>query len=300
MTKEELLELYKKLKTQKALREYLNISEGKLVLLLAENGININKKRINKAAETFIQKAKKVHGEAFDYSETKYERSCLKVKIKCNTCGKSFIQKANNHLNGQGCPYCKSKISSKRQMKAPANFLAEVKAIFGDKYDYTAAEYKGAKTKIKIFCNKCQRFFYKTPDKHLYARQGCPYCGKNSSHGENEVAEWLIQNNIHFIQQKRFADCKDIRSLPFDFYLPDYNICIEYQGRQHYFKENRSKFHKTISDWLYTKKHDRIKKEYCLKNNIAFIEICFNKSTNQQLETILLPLLYNINQKKGN
>lgn len=299
MTKEELLELYKKLKTQKALREYLHISEGALSKLLAINGICKNNTKRIRAAANFIKKAKQIHGDKFDYSETKYERSCLKVKIKCNRCNQYFLQTPNSHLTGNGCPYCKNELNGIKQMKSQEQFIKEATEIFSELYDYSWVEYKGAHHKVKILCNKCKRFFYKSPDKHISTKQGCPYCSKTASRGEKEVANWLLKNNIKFIQQKRFKDCKDIRTLPFDFYLPDYDVCIEYQGRQHYIKDKHSKFLKNITDLAYIKQHDTLKKQYCMKKGIKLIEIIFDKNTNQQLELYLLPILNNTLNKKG-
>ena len=67
---------------------------------------------------------------------------------------------------------------------------------------------------------------------NLLTGYGCPEC--NESKGEKQVGLWLRQHDIMYVSQKRFDDCCDKKSLPFDFYLPNYNTCIEYQGKQHY------------------------------------------------------------------
>ncbi len=82
-----------------------------------------------------------------------------------------------------------------------------------------------------------------------------------------------LDNNIEYEFQKRFENCKDKRILPFDFYLPRFNTVIEVQGEQHYhpvpFKnENTAK-----NNFIKTKEHDKIKKEYCKNNNIELLEI---------------------------
>lgn len=59
-------------------------------------------------------------------------------------------------------------------------------------------------------------------------------CGCVKSRGEYYISVFLTNNHIRFEREKIFADCKDERYLPFDFYLPDYKVCIEYQGQQHY------------------------------------------------------------------
>lgn len=96
--------------------------------------------------------------------------------------------------------------------------------------------------------------------------------------------KWLKSKDIRYITQKRFKDCKDKQLLPFDFYLPDYNLCIEFQGRQHYFmwrnEINQDRLEKQ-------RQHDQIKKDYCKKNNIRLLEIKYNENINQKLKEYL-------------
>ena len=80
--------------------------------------------------------------------------------------------------------------------------------------------------------------------------------------------KYLEKNNILFEQEKWFSDCRDVKPLPFDFYLPDYNTIIEFDGEQHY-----KQGHFTHSHLSYTQAHDVIKNEYCKNNNIRLIRI---------------------------
>lgn len=80
-----------------------------------------------------------------------------------------------------------------------------------------------------------------------------------------------------FVYQKRFDDCCDKRVLPFDFYIPSTNTCIEYQGRQHYMPV---KVFGDEKDFELRKKHDEIKKKYCKDNNINFLEIPYTEFKN--------------------
>lgn len=92
-------------------------------------------------------------------------------------------------------------------------------------------------------------------------------CGHHQlSKGELLIEQILKEFDISFINQYTFVGCKDILPLPFDFYLPDYNCCIEYDGKQH--------FEKCGSwDFEICKKHDNIKNQYCKQNNIKIIRI---------------------------
>lgn len=96
-------------------------------------------------------------------------------------------------------------------------------------------------------------------------------CGcKNISKGEIIIKETLDLCNIKYITQKAFEDLKDEAPLRFDFFLPNENIAIEYQGIQHY----------EINDFFGGEEyfnilciHDQLKRDYCKEHNIKLIEI---------------------------
>ena len=245
----------------------------------------------HKTSEKFIQEAIKIHGNNYDYSNVKYNHAYKKIKIYCSSCHKYFYQTPHDHLNGRGCPYCKNIKISKKLRSSSKEFIKKAQEIHGlNKYDYSNVKYTTAKQQIYIKCNTCERMFLQSPEHHLRG-QGCPFC--NQSKGELKIKELLEKKNIKYEVQKRFKDCKDKRSLPFDFYLPEYNICIEFQGKQHY-KEGFSFFiliKKNLIEakkfFNITKKHDKIKKDYCKKNNILLLEIKYNDNIEQKLNKII-------------
>lgn len=98
----------------------------------------------------------------------------------------------------------------------------------------------------------------------------CTSCGCLRSRGEMKVSELLRNNNISFIHQKTYEDLKSDKGykLRFDFYLPEYNCCIEYQGRQHYLNTDPYYSHHQLDN-------DDLKREYCKNNNIKLIEISY-------------------------
>lgn len=96
----------------------------------------------------------------------------------------------------------------------------------------------------------------------------CSECNLGS-YGERIIKESLEQLCIQFETQYSFADCCYVNPLLFDFYLPDYNCCIEYDGEQH-FEET----HFFNSDSLDKRKErDNIKNQYCSNHNIRLIRI---------------------------
>lgn len=116
----------------------------------------------------------------------------------------------------------------------------------------------------------------------------CPNC-RVTSIGEEKIKELLIELNIEYICQYSFQDCKDIHVLPFDFYLPKYNILIEYDGLGHYESNEKSEW-RTKQNVLLTQKHDNIKTQYCKNNNIKLIRIPYY-NYNQLNEEYLLSLM---------
>jgi hypothetical protein len=201
-----------------------------------------------------------VYGDKYDYSKVDYKNNYTNVIIICHRHGE-FNQRPNNHLNGSGCLACGMTNGHIKLLDDTKSFIEKAQIIHGNKYFYDNVNYVNVKTKISIICPKHGEF-KQTPNKHL-SGDGCPIC--KESKGERNIRLWLEFNNVNYIPQHKFNDCKNIRPLPFDFYLPDYNICIEYQGEQHYRPIKRfggiNKFDKTVQ-------HDKIKKEYCESNNI--------------------------------
>lgn len=110
--------------------------------------------------------------------------------------------------------------------------------------------------------------------------QSCGFCNENS-HGNIKIEQLLKSNNINFIREKRFIDCKDKGCLPFDFYVNDF-YCIEYDGKQHFTQNG------TIFDYETTRQHDIIKSQYCKENNIPLIRIPYTHYDNLCLEDLLL------------
>jgi len=140
--------------------------------------------------------------------------------------------------------------------------------VHGDKYEYSLVNYINSRTKIKIICKKHGEF-EQTSIQHLKG-SGCPKCSSNKSIGEKKIFNYLISNNIDFIYQKRFDDCKNKSQLVFDFYLPKHNLLIEYDGIQHYksidfFGGDEKLKKRRINDYL--------KNEYSINNKINLLRI---------------------------
>lgn len=224
----------------------------------------------------FIEKAKSIHFNKYDYSLIDYINTNKKIKIICPI-HEEFEQKAANHLRGDNCPSC---TKNKRLIKE--EFIKRAKLKHGDKYDYSLVNYFNNSKKVKIICPK-HDIFNQNPNNHINGN-GCPRC--KESKGEIEIRDYLIKNKIEYISQHRFKDCKDILPLPFDFYLPELNICIEFNGRQHYTPIN---IWGGIDELKKIQYRDKIKKEYCNKNKIILLIIRYNENVIIKLNKLINP-----------
>ena len=125
--------------------------------------------KTKKTTEQFIQQAKIIHGDKFDYSKVEYNGNKTKVCIICPKHGE-FWMKPNSHLCGQGCPNCRKNKSITKE-----EFLKKSIEVHGDRYDYSKVEYKNATTKVCIICPIHGEFWQK-PVSHMKG-QGCLKCG---------------------------------------------------------------------------------------------------------------------------
>lgn len=213
----------------------------------------------SKSSELFVEEMSYVHPEIYVLDE--YKNSKTKIKLRCSVCNGEWEATPNSLLMGRGCPYCAG-----LARKTHERFVSEMKSKHPDIVIIGA--YKNNKTTVEYRCSKCGETFQGKPNSMLNAWRGCPRCAV--SVGEKSIRSWLNENNIRYIQEYTFDDCRDKRVLPFDFYLPDKNTIIEYDGKQHY--EKNAYF--GGEDALKTlQKHDKIKNDYCFSNNIRLIRI---------------------------
>lgn len=222
----------------------------------------------------FIEKSMKHHGNKYDYSNVEYKGKEEKVCIICPIHGE-FWQRASLHMNGSGCPKCSYIDRQLNMRKRTERFIEQSKNIHGNKYDYSLVDYKNAHIKVKIICPTHGEFEMRPYD-HLHGK-GCPIC--KQSHLERCVMVYFQNNNIEFEQQKRF-DWLGKQTL--DFYLPQYNVAIECQGKQHFgyggWSENFD-FDEQIN-------RDEMKYKLCEENNIKILYFCDKHYVNQSVSDI--------------
>lgn len=171
--------------------------------------------------DEFIGKARKVHGDKYDYSKVEYNGSTSKVCIICPEHGE-FWQTPSSHLVGCGCPYCSG--NAKDDSKT---FIEKAENIHCGKYDYSSVEYVNSQTPVKIIC-PIHGEFTQLPNNHLSKRYGCPKCSHIISKKEEELYDFICSTvgKENVIQHTRDV----ISPLELDIYIPSLSIAVEFDG----------------------------------------------------------------------
>ena len=196
----------------------------------------------------------------------KYVNLKTKIEHECLVCGYHWDVLPDNMLHmPNGCPKC-----GKRAPLTQKELIEKVGLV--DNTIEVVGEYYNVATKIPFRCKRCGKVWEAKPNNILNGK-GCPYCKR--SKGEMKISQILDDMAVEYGIQYRFPDCKDESVLPFDFFLPTYNTCIEYDGLQHFEPCTFGGISKerAAENLKLAQKHDRIKDKYCQDNNIILIRI---------------------------
>jgi len=130
--------------------------------------------------EEFISRARRVHGNKYDYALVEYSGTYTPVKIICREHGE-FEQKPTKHLSGHGCKPCGRLAKANADRLNTEQFIAKAKRVHGDKYDYSLVSYERHDLPVKIVCPAHGEFEQK-PTYHL-SGNGCRKCADDRRRG---------------------------------------------------------------------------------------------------------------------
>ena len=202
-----------------------------------------------------------------------YVNSSTPIMIRHNNCESEYLQIPNNHLIRK-CFNCNG---------TPKRTIEDIQKI-SDKihnYEYEIiGEYITTKDIITIKHKICGKESKIIAHSHINGGK-CGYC--SISKGEKEIQNIFDTNQVKYEFNKSFDGCVYKNKLRFDFYLPDYNICIEYDGKQHF--ESIDWFGGKNS-FLENQIRDKIKNEWCIENNINLIRISYKDNIEDKLKQI--------------
>lgn len=239
-------------------------------------GIKKRAKLKTKTLESFINEANKIHQFKFDYSNVDYINGKKKVKIICNK-GHLFEQTPNSHLRGIGCSVCKGhKIRITQQ-----DFVERVLNVHYDLYDFSKVQYKTFRDKVVVICKEHGEFNIKAAS--LLEGKGCAKC-----------KYWKAESQLYKKILKLFPNEKIIRQgspdwlgrQRFDIYFTEYNLAVEYNGKQHY---EPVKIFGGEEKYLKQLEKDLEKKKKCVKNKCCLFEIPYfykEKETKEIIDKI--------------
>lgn len=209
-----------------------------------------------------------------------YDGATTPILHKCQYCQKEWHIRPSDILEGKSCRECSCKRFGKKMCKSHSQYINDLLKV--NTNIEPMEEYINTDTLILHKCKLCGCLWPIKPN-HTLSGHGCPMC--NESRGERQILQWLEDNNIDYISQYKFNNCRDKYALPFDFYLPQHNICIEYNGKQHY---EPIDFFGGEDAFKIRQQHDKIKKNYCRSNGINLLCISYQQDIEKELNKFLL------------
>lgn len=237
--------------------------------------------------EKFLEKAKIVHGDTYDYSKSKIENYKTKIEIICKVHG-SFFQTPNNHLGGKGCKEC-GMISTLNHIQencssSTEDFIEKSKELHSDIYDYSKVEYVNNSTPVEIKCED-HGIFLQSPRDHLRGH-GCHTCGLLKARhflGTSKLEEDFVNFIRSFYSGEIVTSVRDkIPPMELDIFLPDLNLGIEINGSYWHSERFKNKnYHlgkynlckekgiRLVSIWEWEILKDKTKIENFIKNLIS-------------------------------
>jgi hypothetical protein len=246
--------------------------------LLSKTGCPFCGGTARQSTEIYVKKSKQIYGDKYDYSQIVYKNNRTPITIKCNKHG-YFQRNPREFLRGVECDECMVE-------KKTSDFINKAEKVHKGKYTYDKTNYIHSQDEVIIKCPE-HGYFPQIAVNHLMG-QACPTC--NESKGERFIANFLGKQNINFERQYKFTDCtnqrpgRGCRKLPFDFFIPKLNTCIEYDGRQHFESSAFFKGEEALEKQKFT---DELKNQYCKKNGIKLIRIPYTMKK-EEIEPYIL------------
>jgi very-short-patch-repair endonuclease len=237
----------------------------------------------------FINNGHKIHNNKYDYSLV--DISAKKLIIICPIHGEFTQTKIGHITNKSGCPLCGKDIAANKTQLGNSRFIEKANKTHNGQYSYNNVIYVNAHKKVNVTCS-IHGDFSVTPVNHWSNGVGCPSCSNsNPSKGEVIVKNWLVKHNIHFEYQKTFNNLyyKSKKGrLKYDFFIPNQNLLIEFDGEYHFRPISFSKLISGVDQLALTQIRDNIKAEYAATNGFKLLRIRFNEDIISKLETAVM------------
>lgn len=227
--------------------------------------------KVRKNHSDFIKQVNELHTNIEEYdilSEYITNKDYIDIYCKCTDENGNehglFKLSPNNILsvNKEWCPKCGMQKNILSRRNSEEKWIEKAKKKHRGKYIYDEKlNYTDSSHKVNILC-PTHGYFSMAARNHLFG-QGCPICKESKL--EKEVAALLSDNNIEFIPQKRF---KWLGRQSLDFYLTEYNLAIECQGKQHF---GLGGWSSSQEEFVAIKERDELKRKLCEVHGIKIL-----------------------------
>lgn len=209
---------------------------------------------------------------------SEYQGTHETIQMRHNKCGHEYNTTPNRVLTKRRCPKCYG-----TPKKTNEWFTQEVEKLVGAEYS-PVEEYDGNLKPIIMRHNVCGKSYKVRPRNFIVDAHRCPFCcDRNNSKGKLKIKQFLDENQIEFIEEASFAECKMKKPMRFDFFLPQFNLLIEFDGQQH-FVEN--------SNWtpLYVQQaRDAVKNSFVNeRDDYVLLRIAYLQDPSKILEDFLM------------
>lgn len=258
---------------------YINMEQGQGCKYCGYDSMKQKQRLPSQSVKKYIEQK---NGNVLLNSQDYVNTSTRNLRVVCGMCNEEYITSFAYFKDSLGvCPKCQLTVKHVNNKLYPDDITNRCRQL--GITIYNPQEYIGSHdSNLLIKCTSCGVPYYTSWQliSHGYTR--CNHC-HIKSYGERRIKQFLDNNNISYDKQHRFNDCRNIQPLPFDFYLFDYNLAIEYDGEQHFWAVyGEQQFQKT-------KTNDRIKTDYCNKKAIKLIRIPYYQI--DRIEQILIQAL---------
>ena len=210
----------------------------------------------------------------------KYKNSRTAIRVKHIKCGHVYYVIPRDFMRGLNrCPKCHQKNISKIYRRPKATVINIAKKVLGKEYSILSCNFLDTGDKPSYYLTikhlTCGKVYTTRQDHITSDKRKCSCTRKTKSVGEDLLAKYFISNSIKFIHPKLFDGLLDKQKLHYDFYLPDLNVLVEYQGMQHYYKNHQitSSGRNSSDVWDLQIKHDNMKRQYANSNGYILIEV---------------------------
>ena len=222
--------------------------------------------------EEFLLRAKNVHGDKFDYTDTVYVNMRAHVKIKCRRCERTFLQAPKNHLVC-GCYKC-------RNIMSQETFVMKAKSVHGERYSYNDTVYIDASTKLEFGCDVFGHgTFQQSPGAHL-SGSGCPKCMNKIESIVFEIlfySEYDVGKSSTVLINKEAEFRYDIVINMTDKNGEIIKVIVKTDGSQHF---------KTGITLEETQRNDQVKQQCAIDNDYHVIRIDHQYVGNRRVKNI--------------